>query len=415
MDLHAPDLMGLIAALGSGLLLGIERERHKGRGSQRQPLGLRSFLLATLAGAVAARLGDAALAVTLLAAAAFALAGYLRVRDDDPGLTTELALLLAVLLGALAMHAPAAAAALAVLTTLALVAKTRLHRFARRVLSAGELHAGLLLATAVLVVLPLLPDRPLTLLAGLNLRTLWMLALLVMAIQSLGYVALRLLGPARGLALSGFVGGFVSSTATIGAMGQRVRQQPALFAACLGGALLSNIATVLQLALLVGALAPALLLDLTVPLLAAGVAALFAAAIALRRGSARVQRTAMPLRRRPFDPRHALGFALVVSAVLLGADAARRALGATGALLATTVAGLADAHAAAVSVAQLTVDGHLSSGLAVVAVLAAFSSNALSKCGAAWIAGGLRFAAPLAAAQAAIVGATWLAWWIARA
>ena len=414
MDLHASDLIGLIAALGSGLLLGIERERHKGRGPRRQPLGLRSFLLAALAGAVAIRLGDAALAVTLLAAAAFALAGYLRARDDDPGLTTELALLLAVLLGALAMRAPAGAAALAVLTTLALAAKTRLHHFARRALSAEELHAGLLLAAAVLVILPLLPDRPFTLLAGLNLRTLWVLALLVMAIQSLGHVTLRLLGPARGLALSGLVGGFVSSTATIGAMGQRARQQPALFAACLGGALLSNIATVLQLALLVGALAPELLLHLSAPLLAAGVAALITAVIALRRSAARVERAALPLRR-PFDPRHALGFALLVSVVLLAADAARRALGATGALLAATAAGLADAHAAAVSVAQLTVDGHLSSGLAPVAVLAAFSSNALSKCVAAWIAGGLRFAAPLAVAQAAIVGGAWLAWWIAGA
>ncbi len=415
MDLHASDLIGLIAALGSGLLLGIERERHKGRGPRRQPLGLRSFLLAALAGAVAIRLGDAALAVTLLAAAAFALAGYLRARDDDPGLTTELALLLAVLLGALAMRAPAGAAALAVLTTLALAAKTRLHHFARRALSAEELHAGLLLAAAVLVILPLLPDRPFTLLAGLNLRTLWVLALLVMAIQSLGHVTLRLLGPARGLALSGLVGGFVSSTATIGALGQRARQQPALFAACLGGALLSNIATVLQLALLVGALAPELLLHLSAPLLAAGVVVLITAAIALRRGVARVERVALPLQRRPFDPRHALGFALLVSVVLLGADAARRALGATGALLAATVAGLADAHAAAVSVAQLTVDGHLTPGLAPVAVLAAFSSNALSKCAAAWIAGGLRFAAPLAVAQAAIVGGAWLAWWIVGA
>jgi uncharacterized membrane protein (DUF4010 family) len=145
------------------------------------------------------------------------------------------------------------------------------------------------------------------------------------------------------------------------------------------------------------------------------VAALIAAAIALRRGVARVERAALPLQRRPFDPRHALGFALLVSVVLLGADAARRALGATGALLAATAAGLADAHAAAVSVAQLTVDGHLSSGLAPVAVLAAFSSNALSKCAAAWIAGGLRFAAPLAVAQAAIVGGAWLAWWIVGA
>jgi Predicted membrane protein len=78
-----------------------------------------------------------------------------------------------------------------------------------------------LLAAAALVVLPLLPDQPIAWLAGLNLHTLWLLAVLVMAIQSVGHVAVRAFGSQRGLALSGLAGGFVSSTATIASMAQR--------------------------------------------------------------------------------------------------------------------------------------------------------------------------------------------------
>ncbi len=35
-------------ALGLGLLIGIERERNKGEGSDRQPAGIRTFALAAV-------------------------------------------------------------------------------------------------------------------------------------------------------------------------------------------------------------------------------------------------------------------------------------------------------------------------------------------------------------------------------
>lgn len=84
---------GLAVAAGSGLLIGIDRERRKGSGPQRQPAGIRSFTLAALAGAMTQAQGEpllaaaGALAVLLLAAIA-----YGRSRSDDPGLTTELGL-----------------------------------------------------------------------------------------------------------------------------------------------------------------------------------------------------------------------------------------------------------------------------------------------------------------------------------
>ncbi len=48
-----PDtVFGLAVAEGAGLLIGIERERHKGRGGDRRAVGLRSFVVAALAGAL---------------------------------------------------------------------------------------------------------------------------------------------------------------------------------------------------------------------------------------------------------------------------------------------------------------------------------------------------------------------------
>ena len=50
-------------ALGCGLLVGLERERRKGDGDDRAAAGVRSFTVATLAGALAHAIGPAALGV----------------------------------------------------------------------------------------------------------------------------------------------------------------------------------------------------------------------------------------------------------------------------------------------------------------------------------------------------------------
>ena len=65
MSLHSFPLpsaiTGLCVALGIGLLVGLDRERAKGRGPLREPAGIRSFVLCSLTGAVAVSLGDAGL------------------------------------------------------------------------------------------------------------------------------------------------------------------------------------------------------------------------------------------------------------------------------------------------------------------------------------------------------------------
>ena len=406
MDTSLGDLLRWVAALGAGLLIGVERERS--HPDEQASAGLRSFALAALAGAAAARLGPTALVAVVLAVAGLAVAGYLRTRDTDPGITTEIALLLCVLLGALAMREPALASALAVLAAVLLAAKARLHGFVRSVLSEQELQHGLLLAASVLVVLPLLPKRALAALGGLNPHTLWTLAVLLMAIQTLGHVALRWLGPLRGLALTGLLGGFVSSTATIAAMARRAREHPEWFEACLAGALWSNVSTVVQLSVMTAVVAPGLLAWLAPALLLAGVVTLGAGWWSARQARRRGQAPGgADVTGRPFSPRAALVFAAAVGAMLFVSEQAFRRFGGSGVLVATALAGLADAHSSAVSALQLHAGGGLAARLATLCVGAAFSTNALSKSLAAATGGSARFTRLLAASQLAMVLGFW--------
>ncbi len=406
MDTSLGDLLRWVAALGAGLLIGVERERS--HPDEQASAGLRSFALAALAGAAAARLGPTALVAVVLAVAGLAVAGYLRTRETDPGITTEIALLLCVLLGALAMREPALASALAVLAAVLLAAKARLHGFVRSVLSEQELQHGLLLAASVLVVLPLLPKRALAALGGLNPHTLWTLAVLLMAIQTLGHVALRWLGPLRGLALTGLLGGFVSSTATIAAMARRAREHPEWFEACLAGALWSNVSTVVQLSVMTAVVAPGLLAWLAPALLLAGVVTLGAGWWSARQARRRGQAPGgADVTGRPFSPRAALVFAAAVGAMLFVSEQAFRRFGGSGVLVATALAGLADAHSSAVSALQLHAGGGLAARLATLCVGAAFSTNALSKSLAAATGGSARFTRLLAASQLAMVLGFW--------
>jgi hypothetical protein len=94
-------LLGILAAFGGGLLVGVQRERHKDEHSPSEPAGVRTFTIVALIGAVAALLGPGVLWLAGAAVAAFALTAYTHRVDREPGLTTEVALFATCLFGAL--------------------------------------------------------------------------------------------------------------------------------------------------------------------------------------------------------------------------------------------------------------------------------------------------------------------------
>lgn len=383
-------VFGLLAALGGGLLVGVQRERHKEEHSPNEPAGVRTFTIVALIGAVAAQLGPGTQWLAGAALTAFGIASYIQRADREPGLTTEVALFATYLLGALAATAAAEAAALFVVLAVLLQTKQALHHFTRKVLSERELSDALLLAASVLIVLPLLPDRTFDPYAVLNLRRIWLFAVLVMGINAAGYIALRIFGTGRGLLLAGFLGGFVSSTATIASMGQRARATPGIRRACVAAALLSNVATIMQLALVLLAAAPAMLDRLGPALAAAGVTTIVIGSLFSLQPS--VSSTGDTPAGRPFGLGQAVLFAAIVAAATFAAAALREWFGSSGVILAATAVGFADVHAAAISLAQ--VHGTAEPNVFAYALAAAFAANSFMKSIAATT-GGRGYALPV--------------------
>lgn len=404
MDAGSDALTGLATALGLGLLVGAVRERG---GSTTA--GLRTHAVAALAGAVALWLHPAVLVVVLLAVGAFAALGYRRSSADDPGLTGEVALLLTTLLGALAMREPASAAGLGVISAGLLNAKAALHRFTRELLSERELHDALVLLASALVVLPLLPDQAIDPWGVLRPSALWRLVVLVMAVGMLGHVALRLVGARWGLPIAGFFAGFVSSTAAVAGFGQRAREHPALRTFAVAAAMFANLASLLLSVAIVAAVSPALLRVALLPLSAAAGVLLLGGLLGLRRAPAALADLPPEPTARSFRLRHALLFALAVSAVLLVSALLREWIGTRGALAAATLVALAEWQAATATVAQLAAGGTIAMEQARLGLVLLLAASALAKSALAFASGGrgygLRVAAGLAAMTVTAAGA----------
>lgn len=408
-------LLGLCVAVGIGLLIGAERERRKRSGPTRNAAGIRTFAVAALLGAVGVILGGALLlAVIVLLVGGGAWVAYLRARDQDPGITTEFALLLTCLLGGLAIHDSVLAAAIGALLAVLLAARDRMHHFVRRVLSAQELHDILLFSAIALIVLPLAPDRFMGPFDALNPRAMAGLIVLMMAISALGYVAMRSVGPHYGLALAGFASGFVSSTATIYSMGERAAKQGALTNGAVAGAVLSSIATIIQMTVVIGLIQAPLLNSLVLPLalggLAAGLYGLLFMLWGLPGSSTRNPERELG---RAFELKTAASFAALVACVLLLSAALNAWLGSRGMLLGAALTGLADAHATAASAASLLAANKISSAQAVGPILVGLSSNTLMKAVVAFKSGGVRYAACIVPGLLLMIGAVWLGAWLA--
>jgi uncharacterized membrane protein (DUF4010 family) len=399
----------LLSALAIGLLIGAERERRKGEGPSRSAAGIRTFAIASLIGAVTVAIGSEwLLAVAVIAVAALAAAAYFRSPQQDPGLTTEVALILTVLLGGLAVDHPAIAAAVAVAVAVVLASRERMHHFVSSALSKEELNDALVFLAVALVVLPVVPNRFIGPFRAINPHTILVIVILMMSISAAGYIAVRSIGPKFGLPIAGLASGFVSSAATVGAMGSRARQEPQVARAAVAGAVLSTVATIVQLAIVIGATSRSTLVALAVPLAASGIVGVLYGLLL----TVKTLRSDMPTstaRGHAFSLKTAVIFAASIAFMLFVSAALNAWKGERGVVVAATLAGFADTHSPAVSIASLVSGSALGVNESVFPILAALTTNTLTKTVLAFTSGGRHFGVQVVPGLLLVVASAWIA------
>jgi uncharacterized membrane protein (DUF4010 family) len=309
-------------ALLIGALIGVEREKRKSE--DREGIGLRTFILFALVGAVAGFLSRgsgvpwvllaAFLPVSALVFAAYALVS--RTQGSTVGLTTEIAAVAVFLLGAMTMlgHRELAIG-LGVVTAAVLAYKQPLHGLVAK-LGWDDVYAGVRLLVATFIILPLLPDRTLDPWDALNPYKLWLLVILISSLSLVGYVATRWLGAGRGTALTSITGGLVSSTAVTLSFARRSRDEPAAAAALACGILLAWAVMFGRVLVIVLAVNVGLVYRLLPPFAAMGLVTLLVAWLLYRRGGETAELQDVPLKN-PFSLTAAAQFAVAFAVVLL--------------------------------------------------------------------------------------------------
>ncbi len=362
-----------------GAFIGLERERQKDR-----PLGIRSFALIGGIGTVTAFIADRTGMVWVVPAAflvlgALVVVGHMGyVERGRRGLTTELAALMTFGLGVMVHTGPMElAVALGVVTAALLHFKPQLHALADR---AGEkdIFAMVQFGLVAFVILPVLPNQTYGPFNVLNPYNIWLMVVLVSAINLVGYVSLKLVGTRHGGVLSGLLGGMVSSTATTYSFSRRAHDSSAFTYPAALAIILATAVTVPRMAIEVGVVNQAFLAQVALPLLIVFVASLAPFAFYWFTTKDRAAGEA-PEVENPVQIASALLFGVLYALVSLALAAGQHHFGETGTYTVSALAGLGNVDAITLSTSRLVGEGRMAAGQAVDVVVIAYLSNLLFK------------------------------------
>lgn len=411
--------LSFLIALAAGSLIGLEREQS--RVIDKKPSivgGVRTFPLIALSGALSALLAHA-VGVWVIVAALLIIGVFLAVSyyqewsgAGSPGVTTQVAALITFLLGVLALlpglplatgqrYLLIVASASVVMALLSF--KAPLHHAVERV-SADDIYATAKFVILALVVLPLLPDRTVGPLDVLNPFNIGLMIVLIAGISFLGYLATRIIGEGQGLAVTGILGGLVSSTAVTVSLAGRVRESPKVLTLAAVAILAASATMFVRILAIVGIIDLGLLPVLLWPL-GAMAASGYGVALAFYLSARHDLPETQPVsHRNPFELRAALQFGLFYTAVLFAAKAAQTFLGDGGLYAAAVLAGLTEVDAISLSMARFHLDGLAVATTATAITLAAVTNTAVKVGLAFWLGGAalaLRVIVGLGAALAA--------------
>lgn len=363
----------LALALALGLFVGLERERRS------KEAGLRTFACVALLGCTGGLLGER------YALAMLGLVGILVVflnlhtlkSRQSAELTTSAALFLIACAGVLCGQGHRLTpSALAVVTAALLAWKRPLTGFSQA-LTEPELRSAILLAILSFVIYPALPVGKVDRWNLVEPRAALVIVILIAGIGFANYVLLKLYG-ARGIEMTGFLGGLVNSTVTVSEMAVRVRESAGrLEDAAYRGVLLATAAMLLRNGVLLALVAPAALLASWLPL-----ALMLGAGIALaQRGRSRPAETPADTPdlqlESPFSIRSALQLGLLFVGIQVAGTLAQRELGEAGFYSVSVVGGLLSSSSAVASAASLAAQGTLTPAVAGTGALLASLVSAL--------------------------------------
>jgi len=370
-------LYGLAILLGA--LMGFERERKETRLA-----GLRTFILVTLFGTICGQIAGLTYERWIIFAGMVAIIvqsvmlHILRAKEEiSPGLTTSVALLVAYGIGILvAYDQTLAAVSLSLATTVILYFKPQMHKFSRS-LSKHDIFAIFQFALIAFIILPILPDRGFGPYLALNPYNIWLMVVMINALNLMGYVVLKFVGHQWGGPMLGMLGGIASSTATTLSFSRHAQRNKDF--SMMGAVVVSLASTVvlIRMALLIGIIHFELLQEMVLPLIGMFCCGLLSSYLVWVKTP--TYETPETEAKNPMELKQALIFGFIYAAVLLAISAGKVYFGNTGVYLVSLLSGLTDVDAITLSNARIAGTGTLGNSQAAIGILIAYVANLIFK------------------------------------
>ena len=223
----------------------------------------------------------------------------------------------------------------------------------------------------------------------LNRSEIWLLAILIAAVSFVGYIAVRILGDRKGVAVAAIAGSLASSTATTLSFARLAREHPQGTRLLASGILLAGVTMMARIVVLAGVLKPALVAGLIWPVgAAAGVLLAGTAMLSSWRSQGGAEHPQLQIKN-PFDLGTVLQLAGLIAVILLLAKLVAAQAGNAGLFLLAAISGIADVDALTLSMARLY-GVEVAAADAATAILVAASVNTASKAMIAAFVGGTR-------------------------
>jgi uncharacterized membrane protein (DUF4010 family) len=273
--------------------------------------------------------------------------------------------------------------AIGVATAALLAWKKPMAGFSRG-LTEAELRSAILLAILAFVAYPVLPVGTIDPWHLIDPQAAWVTVILIAALGFASYILLKLYG-ARGIELTGFLGGLVNSTVTVTELAHRAQASGGRLAAVTyRGVLLATAAMLVRNAVILGLLAPSALVAAAVPLAFMLTGVVAAALIGRPRqrdagelAGASSAGEPLPAMESPFALTSVLKFGAVFLVLQVVSTLAHRFLGRFGFYGVSALGGLISSASAVASAANLAASGTVTPRVAAIGTILASLTSAL--------------------------------------
>lgn len=391
IDLTERTWMPYLIALAVGLLVGIERESSK---ANRKALGVRTFLLLSLLGAIAGGLQNTWLSALItifslsLIFASYFIQFFLKTADPQFGLTTEFAAGTVFIAGFMAHESPLLTATIGPIIALILFSKITLHRFTHSI-KPFELKTTITLLLFFVVLINLAPDSTVDPWGLFNPRKFGYLVLTLATLEFSSYILLKVIGEKNSSLVVGFLGGLVSSTAVLISSARQAIKSEGSWHSHLCTALAAQIASLLELLMIVFLISPVLFISISKSIAAAIIFCSICLVLMWRKHIP--QRADLTLKS-PLDWQGVFRLSFIFGSLLASVSAAKIWLGDDAIYGLSFLAGLFELQGISLANATLFSHGQLNIHIATISILLAVIASLFAKVVVSLVFGRNRFA-----------------------